>query len=195
MAGRYLELSYRMYSRITQFGRMSQVCCVQCWSTFEFAAATCNVATANCCTSDHVTDCADFDGLEGVFYRCHATDELNERIGDVEERVLTLEVGGYRKTNGLAVVQAVSMNACPLQVMVKVFYTDTTGVLQAQLSRVALLELQSELQAVLTPNLRWLAELDVTCAMAEVSSEKCFVRPTLTSSNVLKIIKGGFVHS
>lgn len=79
--------------------------------------------------------------------------------------------------------------------MMKVRCTDAAVAMQAQLSRVALLELHIELQAVLTPNLRWLAELDVTCAMAEVSSEKCFIRPTLTHSNILKIIKGGFVRT
>jgi len=48
--------------------------------------------------------------------------------------------------------------------MMKVRCTDAAVAMQAQLSRVALLELHIELQAVLTPNLRWLAELDVTCA-------------------------------
>lgn len=62
--------------------------------------------------------------------------------------------------------------------------------LQAQLARVALLEVQQELHAALTPHHRWLAELDVTCAMAEVSCEKCFVRPVLTTSNMLSIVKG-----
>lgn len=66
---------------------------------------------------------------------------------------------------------------------------------QAQLSRLALLELQEALQPALTPNLRWLAELDVTCAMAEVSCDKCFVRPNLTDANTLKIIKGVLVHA
>eukprot|EP00892_Ulva_mutabilis_P006562 jgi/Ulvmu1/4278/UM198_0002.1 len=94
---------------------------------------------------------SDFDGCEGVFYRCSATDVLNQRVGDIEEKVLTYE---------------------------------------AQLARVALLEIQDELRDALTPNQRWLAELDVTCAMAEVCNEKCFVRPVLTSSNTLNIVKG-----
>lgn len=34
----------------------------------------------------------DFDGREGVFYRCNATNELNQRVGDIEEKVLMYEV-------------------------------------------------------------------------------------------------------
>lgn len=35
---------------------------------------------------------ADFDGHEGVFYVCNATRQLNEEIGDLEQRVLAREV-------------------------------------------------------------------------------------------------------
>lgn len=34
----------------------------------------------------------DFCGQEGVLYRCDATKQLNEEIGDLEQRVLALEV-------------------------------------------------------------------------------------------------------
>lgn len=41
--------------------------------------------------------CTDFDGREGVFYHCNATNELNQRVGDIEERVLTFEVRLHRR--------------------------------------------------------------------------------------------------
>ena len=35
---------------------------------------------------------SDFGGHEGTFYTCNATQELNEEIGDLEQRILSLEV-------------------------------------------------------------------------------------------------------
>ena len=35
---------------------------------------------------------ADVDGHEGVFYTCNATQELNEEVGDLEQRIIALEV-------------------------------------------------------------------------------------------------------
>lgn len=35
---------------------------------------------------------ADFGGHEGVFYTCSATQQLNEKVGDLEQRILALEV-------------------------------------------------------------------------------------------------------
>jgi hypothetical protein len=35
---------------------------------------------------------ADIDGHEGYFYTCNATHELNEEVGDLELRVVELEV-------------------------------------------------------------------------------------------------------
>jgi hypothetical protein len=42
---------------------------------------------------------ADFDGHEGVFYTCGATKQLNMEVGDLEQRVVALEV---RATRGVA---------------------------------------------------------------------------------------------
>lgn len=43
------------------------------------------------------SDEADFGGHEGVFYTCDATRQLNEQVGDLEQRILALEVRCWAK--------------------------------------------------------------------------------------------------
>lgn len=62
--------------------------------------------------------------------------------------------------------------------------------MQQQLSRLALLQVQEELQKAMLLNTRWLAELDVVISLATVCAEHHFVRPLLSNDNHLKIVKG-----
>jgi DNA mismatch repair ATPase MutS len=62
--------------------------------------------------------------------------------------------------------------------------------MQAQLAKRALLKLLDAMEEEVQPRLQWLAELDVTISLAEVSEQHCFCRPDLTDENVLQITKG-----
>jgi hypothetical protein len=117
---------------------------------------------------------ADFDGHEGVFYRCQITDDLNERVGNIEQKIEMLEVCTLQQTctpdGGTHMISGIAM--------------------QQHLARMALLRVQAELEQAMRMNSHWVAELDVTISLAIVSAEKCFVRPHLTRDNILKIVKG-----
>lgn len=66
--------------------------------------------------------------------------------------------------------------------------------MQAQLAKGALLELLDAMEEEVQPRLQWLAELDVTISLAEVSEQHGFCRPDLTEENVLEITKGTTIH-
>jgi DNA mismatch repair ATPase MutS len=62
--------------------------------------------------------------------------------------------------------------------------------MQAQLVKGALSELADAMHEEVQPHLNWLAELDVTIALAEVSAQQNFCKPKVTEDNILSISKG-----
>ena len=181
---------------------------------------------------------SDFDGHEGMFYSCNATKQLNEEIGDLEQRVISREVrvlaGLYTKVTlewmhvGACGNQAHVLTSlhctCPLRApttylckwvssYMRVQSRELASVweqadcrsmsahaakrldfdLHAELANGALHELLDALVEEVQPSLKWLAELDVTIALAEVSEQHSFSRPVLTEENVLRIDKGARV--
>jgi DNA mismatch repair ATPase MutS len=64
------------------------------------------------------------------------------------------------------------------------------AVAQAELAKAALVELADAIAQEVQPCLKWLAELDVTTSLAEVSELNSFTKPELTEENILHIDKG-----
>lgn len=62
--------------------------------------------------------------------------------------------------------------------------------LQVELAKAALTELADAVAAEVQPSLRWLAELDVTAALAEVAEQHGLTKPEVVSESVLEIEKG-----
>ena len=63
-----------------------------------------------------------------------------------------------------------------------------------ELAKDALTELADAMAAEVQPSIQWLAELDVTSALAEVAQQHGFSKPELVEESVLEIDKGVQCH-